>query len=77
MKMQNYRQLLDSSNVWREKVVVGSFWGIPGLPRPVKLELLDLLTSQLDCELTSHNTKVESLKRQMSVVFQKGASCSR
>jgi len=37
--------LLDSLNAWREKVIVGELRGIPGLSRPVELELLDLLTS--------------------------------
>ena len=64
--------LLDSLNVWREKVVAGSFWGIPGLSCHVELKLLDLLTSQLDRELISHNVNVGDLKRKMGEIFQKG-----
>ena len=37
--------LLDSLNAWREKVIVWELRGIPGLSRPVELELLVLLTS--------------------------------
>ena len=44
--------LLDFLNAWR-KVAASSFWVIPGLSRHMKLELLDLLTSQLDQELIS------------------------
>ena len=38
------RSLLDSLNAWPVKVAVGNLLGVPGLSRPVKLKLLDLLT---------------------------------
>ena len=36
--------LLDSLNVWREKVALGELPGIPGLSRPVELKLLNFIT---------------------------------
>jgi len=56
---------------------VGSFWGIPGLSRHVELKLLDLLTSQLDHELISHNVTVGDLQRMVDRVLEKSTSCSR
>jgi len=53
--------LLDSLNAWREKVTAGVLWGIFGLSRRVELKLLDLLTSQLDRELVSHNVTVAEI----------------
>ena len=44
---------------------------IPGLSHHIKLELLNLLTSQLDHEFISHNITVEDLKKRMGGVFQK------
>ena len=38
----------------------------------IDLELLDLLTSQLDREIISHNVTVEDLKNKISGVFQQG-----
>ena len=57
--------LLDSLNAWREKVVVGELSGNPGLSRSVELKLLDLLTSQLDLELISHNMTVVGLRKRV------------
>ena len=48
---------------------------IPGLSHHIKLELFDLLTSQLDRKLISHNVTVKDLKKRIGGVFQKGASC--
>ena len=45
---------------------------VPGLSRHIELELLDLLTSQLDHKLISHNVMVKNLKKKMGEVFQKG-----
>ena len=45
---------------------------IPELSLHIELELLDLLTSQLDRELISHNVTVEDLRKMMGKVFQKG-----
>ena len=64
------KSLLDSLNTWWE-IVADPFKGIPGLFRHVELKLLDLLTSQLDHELISHNVTVEDLKKRMGGVFQK------
>ena len=55
--------LLNSLNAWREKVVIGEVPGILGLSRPVELILLNLLTSQLDHELFSHNVIVAGLQK--------------
>ena len=52
-------------------------WGIPGLSRHVELKLLDLLTSQLDHELISHNVTVGDLQRMVDRVLEKSTSCSR
>ena len=57
-------------NAWREKVVMGSFRGIPGLSRRVELKLLDLLISQLDRELISHNVVVGDLQRRVDGVLR-------
>jgi len=51
---------------------VSSFRVVPGLCRHIKLELLDLLTSQLDDKLISHNVTVVDLKKKMGEVLQKG-----
>jgi len=40
---------------------VGELSGILRLSRPVELKMLDLLTSQLDHELISHNMTVADL----------------
>ena len=56
---------------WK-KVAASSFRVIPGLSRHIELELLNLLTSQLDLELISHNVMVKNLKKRMGGVFQKG-----
>ena len=64
--------LLDSLNAWREKVVVWELPGIPGLSRFVEFKLLNLLTSQLDHELISHNMTVVSLRKRIYGVLQKG-----
>jgi len=64
--------LLDFLNAWRKKIAACLFRVIHGLSRHIKLELLDLLTSQLDRELISHNVTVEDLKKRMGRVFQKG-----
>ena len=40
-----YGSLLGFLNAWWEKVIMGEFPGNPGLSYPVKLELLDFLTS--------------------------------
>jgi len=64
--------LLDFLNAWRKKVVPSSFRVILGLSRSIELELLDLLTSQLDRELISHDMMVEDLKKRIGEVFQKG-----
>ena len=37
--------------------------GIPGLSRPIELELLNFLTSQLDRELIAHNMIVVDHRR--------------
>ena len=66
------RSVLDSLNVWREKVIVGELPRIPGLSRPVELELLDLLTSQLDRELIAYNTIVAGHKKRVDDVLKKG-----
>ena len=55
--------LLDFVNAWRKKVATSSFRVIPGLSYHIELELLDLLISQLDHELISHNVTVEDSKR--------------
>ena len=68
------RSLLDSLNAWREKVAVGELLEVPRLSRPVELKLLDLLSSQLDCELISHNITVAGLKKRVNGVLQKGAN---
>ena len=62
--------LLDFLNAWR-KVTMSSFWVIPRLSRHVEVELLDLLTSQLDCDLISHNVTMEDLRKKMGGVFCK------
>jgi len=67
--------LLDSLNACREKVAVGELTKIPGLSRPAKLNLLNVLTSQLDRELISHNTIVAGHKKRADDVLQKGRSC--
>ena len=64
--------LLDSLNAWREKMILGELLGIPGLSRPAELELLDLLTLQLDRELVAHNTIVAGHKKRVNDVFKKG-----
>jgi len=64
--------LLDSLNTWREKIVVGELPGISKLSHPVELKLLDLLISQLDCELISHKMIVASLEKRVDGVVQKG-----
>jgi len=46
-----------------------SFRGIPGLSRRVELKLLDLLISQLDRELISHNVVVGDLQRRVDRVL--------
>ena len=61
--------LLNSLNSWREKVTTGSFQGTFGLSRSIELKLLDLLVSQLDCELVSYNAIVKSLEGKMSGVL--------
>ena len=44
---------------------------IPGLSHRIEHELLNLLASQLDRELISHNVMVNDLKKRMSEVFLK------
>ena len=44
-----HESLLDFLNAWQKKVIASSFKVIPGLFRHIELELLDLLTFQLDC----------------------------
>ena len=66
------RSLLDFLNTWREKVAVGKLPGIPELSHPVEFKLLDLLTSQLDRELVSHNMIVAGLQRKLDGILQKG-----
>ena len=63
--------LLDFLNAWRKKVVASSFRVIPGLSRHIEIELLDLLTSQLDRELISYNMTVEDLRKKMGRGFLK------
>jgi len=63
---------LDSLNAWLEKVVSGELLGIPGLSRPVKIRLLDFLTSQRDRELISHNMIVPVHKKRVNDILQKG-----
>ena len=64
--------LLDSLNVWREKVVVGEFPGIPRLSCLIELKMLDLLTFELDRGLVSHNMIVIGLQKRVNRVIQKG-----
>ena len=64
--------LLDSLNAWREKVIVGELSGIPGLYHPIELELLDLLTSQLNRELIALNTIVASHKKRVDDILKEG-----
>jgi len=64
--------LLVSLNAWREKVAVEELPEIPGLSRFIELKLLDLLTSQLDCELFSPNMTVAGLRKRVDGVLQKG-----
>jgi len=61
--------LLDSLNAWQEKITAGSLWGISGLSHHVQFKLLDHLTSQLDCELVSHNVTVADLQRRIDGVL--------
>ena len=61
--------LLDFLNAWR-KVVASSFQVILWLSRHIELELLDLLTSQLDRELISHNVTMQDLKKKMGGVLE-------
>jgi len=63
--------LLDSLNAWREKVAMGKLPGIHRLSRPIEHKLLDLLTSQLDRELISHNMIVAGLKKKADGVLRK------
>ena len=63
---------MDSLNAWREKVAVGKLPGILGLSRSVELKLLDLLTSQLHCELISLNITLAGLRKRVDGVLQKG-----
>ena len=65
------RSLLDFLNAWRKKATASSFRVILGLSHHIEFELLDLLTSQLDRELISHNVMVEDFKKRMGEVFQK------
>ena len=51
---------------------MGELLGIPGLSYPIELELLDLLTSQLDRELIAHNTIVADHKKRVDDVLKKG-----
>ena len=46
--------------------------GIHALSHSVRLKLLDLLTSQLDRELTSYNTIMDGLRQRVDRVLQKG-----
>ena len=46
--------------------------GIHALSHSVRLKLLDLLTSQLDRELTSYNTIMNDLRQRVDRVLQKG-----
>jgi len=64
--------LLNFLNAWREKVAMRELSGIPMLSYPVELKLLDLLTSQLDSELISHNMTVAGLRKRGNGVLQKG-----
>ena len=64
--------LLDFLNAWQKKVAASSFRVIHGLSCHIELKLLDLLTSQLDRKLISHNVTVEDLRKKMSGVFPKG-----
>ena len=61
--------LLDFLNSWWEKVAMGELPGIPGFSHPLELKLLDLLTSQLDRELISHNTIVAGDKKRVDDVL--------
>jgi len=51
---------------------MGKLLGIPGLFRPLELKLLNLLTSQLDRELISHNMTAAGLRKRVNGVLQKG-----
>ena len=51
---------------------MGELPWIPALSHSVKLKLLNLLTSQLDRELTSYNTIMDGLKQRVDKVLQKG-----
>jgi len=54
--------LLDFLNARLKKVIAGSSRRIPGLPHPIELELLNVLTTQLNRELISHNQRWKVLK---------------
>jgi len=59
-------------NVWWEKILVGEILGISGLSYSIELKLLNILTSQLDRELISHNMTMVGLRKSMDEVPQKG-----
>ena len=48
------------------------FRGIPGLLFHVEIKLLDLLTSQRECELVSHNVIAANLQRRIDRVLEQG-----
>ena len=56
-------------HAWRKKVAVSLFRVTPRLSSHIELELLDLLTSQLDREHISHNVMVEDLRKKIGGVF--------
>ena len=51
---------------------MGELLGILSLSRPIELELLDLLTSELDRELIAHNTIMAGHKMKVNDVLKKG-----
>ena len=53
----------------------GELLRILELSHSVELKLLDFLTSQMDCELISHNMNVVGHKKRVQGILQMGRDC--